>query len=97
MNVELGEVAEKFLAEQARRAALELSDAGVARLLAGTEAIRRDLRNHERWHEAEIKRVQVAALGDVVAERRQLREAMEDAVSPTRDLGEIPDEDEDEG
>ena len=96
MNVELGETAEKYLAEEARRACLELSDAGVARLLAGTEAIRRDLRAHEQWERAEVLRVETVALGDVVAERRQLAEAAEDALSPTVDLGELPD-DEGEG
>ena len=42
MNIELGEVAEKFRTEEAHEAALKLSDEGVARLLAGAEAVRRE-------------------------------------------------------
>ena len=65
---------EEYLTREARKAANELSDAGVDRLLASTEAERRALA------------VQAIALGDVRAERRQLREAMWEALGTTRDL-----------
>jgi hypothetical protein len=76
-----------YLTAEARRAALPLSDLGVERLLAETEALRRDAHARGRTAQAEALTTQVIALGDIRAERRQLREAVEDAVSPTRDLG----------
>ena len=72
-----------------RDAAAMLSDAGLFELIAGTERLRRDLWNHDRRDEADRQWQLLVILGDIQAERRQLANAVEDALSPCVDLGEI--------
>lgn len=69
-----------------RDAATPLSDAGLAVLIAQTEAIRRDLWNHDQRTRADYVWQQLVTLQDVQAERRQLAEAVEDALNPYVEL-----------
>lgn len=74
-----------------RKVCEPLSDAGVGQLLAQTAAVYRDLWNHDRPSEADAIHPFLVGLAEVRRERRQLAEAIDDALFPTVDLGEIPD------
>jgi len=84
-----GDEQEHIIEVLVRDAAALLSDAGLAELIAEREAYRRGLWADGQLARAEVVWRQLLVLADVKAERRQLAEAVEDALMPVAlDVGE---------